>query len=72
MTTEESEGCVFTPIDKMTGKRLSLRIKDDSIVTRGPGYKGVVETIDGIRYAVWGAPCDLPTCYCDATAKALD
>jgi len=62
---------LFTPF--INGVRWSMEISDEDRekITRGLGRKGFVTDMKtGIQYEVFGAPCELPGCYCDATAVA--
>lgn len=65
---------LFTPIIAGTGNRPTMHLsdKDYAKITRGMGYKGIVTNLDdGKRYRVYGRPCNLPTCFCDATARLI-
>jgi hypothetical protein len=61
----------FTPM--FNGERVRMRI-DEVLAgddTRGPGFHGYVVDLDTKqRYAVYGHPCGLPNCYCDARIEA--
>ncbi len=66
---------VFTPIEYVTGERLkfkrsSVKELSGSIDTRGENWTAMVK-IKGRRYVVWGIPCNLIGCNCDATALEI-
>jgi len=40
---------------------------------RGEGYQGIITDLwTGKRWEVYGAPCSLPTCVCDAVVKPVE
>ena len=62
---------ILTPILGNKRVRMSVSQADQDKVTRGRGYKGIVtDKKTGKRYKIWGRPCNLPGCYCDATAHS--
>jgi len=67
---------VFTPLNPDRTKRLKfsrdeVKVLSGTIDRRGIGKHAEVE-IQGIKYAVYGAACDLPNCQCDAVLKPLN
>ena len=55
---------LFTPVNRKTGKRLTLYTEDK--IPRGRGWKKVVTDIEGKEWKAWGKSCGLPKCFCDA------
>lgn len=69
----ESE--VFTPMNEDRTMRLNFPRSEVNVIEgelgqRGVGLKAIVEIL-GKRYCVYGAPCDIPTCQCDAFIKPI-
>lgn len=64
----------FTPVLKATGRRLNLRVDYVTFPkTKAPGYHGTVQDLkSGTWYAVYGKPCSIPGCHCDAWAEEVD
>jgi hypothetical protein len=57
----------ITPL--YNGERVALRVTEEHarLLTRGRGFKGTVTDLDtGIRYDLFGAPCSIERCFCDA------
>jgi hypothetical protein len=63
----------FTPVHADTDIRLELELDDENIkrIRRGPDWHSVVRDTTGQFWLVHAAPCDIPTCYCDAIALEL-
>lgn len=67
---EIKQGEVFTPLNHDKTKRLSFPMSDVVVIDgnldlRIVGYKATV-SIHGVKYFVFGCPCDLGNCNCDA------
>jgi hypothetical protein len=64
---------LFTP--RVTGgKRLRLNLSPEDMAKtdRGREWSAIVtDTLTGDVYAVQGADCGAPGCFCDATARLL-
>src|SRR3982751_246012 len=64
---------VFTPVRKGTEERLELRGDYRTFpASNAPGYHGTVQDLtSGTWYAVYGKPCGLPGCHCDAWVEEV-
>lgn len=61
------DGFNFTPL--FQGQRVRMRVAPKTLeaIGRGEGYKGMVQDLDTQKvYSVYGRPCGVPHCYCDA------
>lgn len=63
----------FTPLNSERTERLSIPADEVTVIsgsleTRELGKKAVV-SINGKTYEVFGVPCDLPGCNCDAVIQ---
>ena len=76
MSKTKQEVPVCTPVLWWSGERLRIEnpeYGDNFDHTRGPGPKGIVtDPRSGQRYVLFGKPCDIDTCQCDAWAVEIE
>lgn len=63
----------FTPVLRATGERLYLEVDYRSFPSsKSTGLHGYTKDLQsGQWYAVYGKPCDIPGCYCDAWVEPI-